>query len=140
MDRKKTLRYLQTRRFTGRRGLTPIKTKQKRTIPKTRSHRVETKPYVPLREYTGSFESRERQATDKEKHCEDPKWEGDQISCLDGEWQNKEECEKTQSEGNTENSAESIHPGPIQAVSTLHPESADDQTGYKNEIESEVIP
>jgi hypothetical protein len=140
MDRKKTLRYLQTRRFTGRRGVTPIKTKQKRTIPKTRSHRVETKPYVPLREHTGSHESSERQAADKEKQCEDPKREGDQISCLDGEWQNKEECEKAQSEGNTENSTESIHPGPIQTVYTLSPDSADDKTYEETRVESEVIP
>lgn len=140
MDCKKTLRSLQTRRFTGRRGLTPIRTKQKRTIPKTRSHRVETKPYVPLREYTGSLESSERKASDKEEHCNDKKREGDQSGdCERGE-QNQEERSQIESKGNTENSAKSVHPGPVQALSALPRESADDETCEETHIEAEELP
>ncbi len=140
MDVKKTFRCLQTRRFTGRRGLTPMKTKQRRVIPKTRGHRVEKKPYVPIRKYAGSHNNEGRKETDTKESCENSQWEGNQGSHNLGGQENKEECKETQSIRNTENSEEPVHPGPVQALSEMHPQSADDTTSEKGGIESEELP
>ena len=140
MDVKKTLRCLQTRRFTGRRGLTPIRTKQKKTIPKTRGHKVEKKPYVPLRKHTSTQQLGERQATDQEKHSQDQQREGDQGSGRGGKREGEEEHQEIIEVRDTENSTESIHPGPVQTVSALPEQAAVHTSSETPLIEAEELP
>lgn len=140
MDVKKTLRCLQTRRFTGRRGLTPIKTKQKKSIPKTRGHKVEKKPYVPLRKHTSSQQSGKRQTTDQEKHSQDQQREGDQVGCCGGERKDEEKHQEVVQCRDTENSTESIHPGPVQTLSALSEQAAVHAPSETPLIEAEELP
>lgn len=117
-----------------------MKTKQRKTIPKTRGHRVEKKPYVPLRECTDAQQSGERKASDQKKNSEDQKREGDQSGLGGGRRENKEECAQVDCQGNTENSEQSIHPGPIQTLSALSEQAACD-TAYETPlVEAEEIP
>lgn len=117
-----------------------MKTKQRKSIPKTRGHRVEKKPYVPLREHSDAQQHQRRQASDKKEHSEDQKREGNQISPGGGGREDKEECAQVECSGNSENSEESIHPGPIQTLSALSQQAACD-TAYETPlIEAEEIP
>jgi hypothetical protein len=117
-----------------------MKTKQRKTIPKTRSHRVEKKPYVPLRECSDAQQYEGRKETNTEKCSDDQKREGDQSCLSGGGRKNKEECEEAQPAGNTENSEESIHPGPLQTLHQLHPQCAGDEKAEKTLVEAEEIP
>lgn len=139
MDGIKSLkRYFQTRRFTGRRGITPMKSKHRKTVPKTRSHKVEKKPYVPIRKHTSSHVQSEWKEPDKEKHCEDTQREGNQDSHQDRGWKSEEEHAQIEPIRNTENSEKSIHPGPVQTLSEMC-ECADDKTSGETEIEAEEL-
>ena len=141
MDVAKTLkRYFQTRRFTGRRGITPMKTKHRKSVPKTRSHKVEKRPYVPIRKHTTPEQPRKREATDTEEHCEDTKRKGEQDSDSGEGRKDKEEHAQIEQSGNTENSEKSVHPGPLQALPELYKWCADDTEAGETEIEAEELP
>ena len=146
MDLKKTLRCLQTRRFTGRRGVTPIRSKLKKSIPKTRGHKVEKKPYVPLRKHTSTQQLHQRQETNKEEYSENQKGEGDESGNSTSGRQDEEKCKEIVQSGNSENSKESVHPGPVQTLLDMSQQTiAKDQTSAvkasddKTEIEAEVL-
>ena len=87
MDRAKTLdqrllkRCFQTRRFTGRRGITPMKSKHKKAVPKTRGHKVGKRPYVPIRKHSVSQQYEQWKDTDTEEHCKDKERKGAEDSC-----------------------------------------------------------
>lgn len=133
-------RYRLTRRISGRRGVTPIKSKHKKTIPKTRGHKLEKKPYVPLRKHTNTQSDEERKDSYKDKYGKDPERKGDQDSCLGGEREDTQEHTQTVSLGDQENPEESVHPGTLQAVLDLPTATASVQTADKTEIEAEEIP
>ena len=141
MDGAKSLkRYFQTRRFTGRRGITPMKSKHKKSVAKTRGHKVEKKPYVPIRKHTGPQQHGERQGKDKDEHSDNQKREGDQDSGGEGGKEDKEEHTQVDKGGDTENSEKPVHPGPIQAASEMHQSGAVDAQTSETEIEAEELP
>ena len=140
MESKKTLRCSQTRRFSGRRGITPIRGKHKKPIPKTRGHKVEKKPYVPLRKHTSSQQHGKWQEKDTKEHCENSEREGDEICNLGDGRQNQEKCEVVVQSGNSENSEKSVHPGPVQTLSEMCKQPAYDKEGEETSIEAEELP
>ena len=141
MDGTKTLRrYFQTRRFKGRRGITPMKTKHKKPIPKTRGHKVERKPYVPIRKLTNAQQHGQRDTKDKDEHCKDSQREGDQDSHHEGERKDQEEHTQVEPSRATENSEKSVHPGPLQTVPGLPEQTAAHTETDETQIESEELP
>lgn len=140
LDQKTLLkRYFQTRRFTGRRGITPMKTKQRKSVPKTRGHKVDKKPYVPIRKHTGAQRHCEREGTNTEECSKDSKREGEQDSHSGEGRQNKEKHAQVEPIRNTENSEKSIHPGPVQTLPEMHKWCADDTETAETEIEAEEL-
>lgn len=141
MESKKSLRYAKTRRYTGRRSITPMKSKHRKTIPKTRHHKVERKTHVPVLQHTGSQQLSERKEADKDQHSQHTKWEGNQDSHSPGERKDTQEHSQVEQVRNTENSEEPIHPGLIQTLPDLSQSeiTAVDQTSDKTEIEAEEL-
>lgn len=141
MDVQKSLRrYLQTRRFTGRRGLTPMKTKHRKTIPKTRGHRVGKKIHVPVLKHTSPQRDGEWGTEDENKHSEHQGQEGNQNSGSQGKREDTKEHTQVEQSGNSENSEKSVHPGPIQTLPDMPEQSAVHETSDKTEIEAEELP
>jgi hypothetical protein len=139
MDGTKSLkRYFLTRRVTGRRSITPMKTKQKKTVPKTRGHKVEKKPYVPIRKHTSPQQHGERQREDSREHGEDSERQRNQDSCLEAGRKDKEEYTQVEQGGTTENSEKSVHPGPLQTVPEMYT-CADDTQTSETCIEAEEL-
>ena len=132
-------RYAQTRRISGRRGLTPIRSKKK-AVPKTRGHKVEKKRYVPLRKHTGSQHTEERVPGDTDKHSEDSERQGNQDSHDSGTRQDTEKHTQAESIRAEEDSTESVHPGPVQTLPDMSEQTAVVKTADKEEIEAEVLP
>lgn len=139
METKQTLRYALTRRTTGRRSLTPMRSKVKKTIPKTRGHRVGKKLHVPVLKHPSPQRDGERSSEDKKEHSEHQGQEGDQDGRSEGKWEDTKEYTSIEPSGNTENSEESIHPGPVQTVPDLSEQTALHQTSDKESIESEEL-
>lgn len=140
MDGIKSLkRYFQTRRFTGRRGITPMKSKHRKSVPKTRSHKVEKKPYVPIRKHSVSQCPGERKAADTEKHSENQEWQRNEDSDSNERRKTQEEHTQVDQGGNTENSEKPVHPGPVQTLPELHKGCADDTETAETEIEAEEL-
>lgn len=142
MNESRSLRrYLQTRRFSGRRGITPMRTKHRRSIVKTRSHKVE-KPDVSIRKHTISRINRKWKEENTQEYCEDKKRKGDENSSHGGEWEDTEKCSQVEQNGNQEDSTESIHPGLIQTLPPMSEQkqtTADDETSDQTEIEAEEL-
>jgi hypothetical protein len=140
MDERTTLRrYLQTRRFSGRRGLTPMKTKHRKSVPKTRSHRIEKRTDVSVRKHTISCVNRKWKEDNEKEHRKDSEREGDKDGDPGTRKEDKEECSQVEQIGDAEDSTESVHPGPLQAVPGLPQQSADDETPEQTEIEAEEL-
>jgi len=116
-----------------------MRSKHKRSAAKTRSSKVEVKPYVPLRKHTSPLVDGKRDSKDAKEHCEDCKWEGNQNSCLGGEREIQDQHAQTEQIRTQENSEESIHPGPVQTMSELSEQAAVDPTSDETEIEAEVL-
>lgn len=133
-------RYRLTRRISGRRGVTPIKSKHRKTIPKTRGHKLEKKPYVPLRKHTNAQSDEERKEPYKDKYSEDSERQGNQNSSSEGKRDNTEEHTQAEQVRNPEDPAESVYPGTVQTLPDLFEQTASVQTADKTEIESEEIP
>lgn len=138
-QQSKIKRYIQTRRFTGRRGLTPIKSKHKAHLRKTRGHKVEYKPYVPILKHTGSQQHDERKEDNKSEYSQSEKRQGNEDSHHEGKREDTQEHSQVKQGGNTENSKESIHPGPLQALLRLLESTAACEEDDKTEIEAEEI-
>jgi hypothetical protein len=136
---KKTSRYVYTRRVTGRRSITPIRSKQKKLIKKTRGHKVERKPYVSILKHATAHSDGKREETDKSQLSDCQEREGDKDGSLEGEWKDPQEHTQAIESGNTENSEESVHPGPIQTLSNMPESTASSETSDKTEIESEQL-
>jgi hypothetical protein len=139
LSAKKSSRYVHTRRLTGRRSITPIRSKQKKLIKKTRGHKVERKPYVSILKHTTANSDGERKETDKSQLSDGQEREGDKDGSLEGERKDPKEHTQANESGNTENSEESIHPGPVQTVPNMSESTASPETSDKAEIESEKL-
>ena len=143
MEVAKTLGYSKyTRRIKGRRAITPMRSKHKCQIKKTRGHKVEKRPHVPLLKHTGSLLHGEREEKDKSQLGEHPQRQGNQDSDNQGGEENKKEHSQAEQVRNTENSEKSIHPGPVQTVPHMSQSdtlAADDETYDKTEIEAEEL-
>ena len=143
MEVSRTLGYSKwTRRFKGRRAITPMRSKHKCQIKKTRGHKVEKRPHVPLLKHTGSLHPGEREEKDKSQLSEHPQRQGNQDSDNQGGEENKKEHSQAEQVRNTENSEKSIHPGPVQTVPHMSQSdtlAADDETYDKTEIEAEEL-
>lgn len=128
-------RYKFTRRYSGRRAITPMRSKVKK-IQKTRGHKVEKK-HVPLCKQTSSHDHEKRSETSHEdKHGEYQEWKGKQNGyCQAGE-EDKEEQTQVEQERNSTDSTKQIHPGPIQALLCLSASQYDTQ---EEKIEAEQL-
>ncbi len=144
MEPQKRFRFpSKTLRFTGRRGLTPMKTRQKRLIPKTRRHlsKNTVEDGIQLRKHTDSQLDGERKKTDESQHRENQEREGNQGSQGGGKREDTQKQTQLEQSRDQQNTEESVHPGTLQ---TLHPMSeqsisaCDPQTD-KTEIEAEVL-
>lgn len=140
MEVTRTLGYPRyTKRITGRRAITPMRSKHKHHIKKTRGHKVEKRPYVPLLKHTSSQLIGERKEADEGQLGEHQKREGDQDCHDQGGKQDTQELTQVEQVRNTENSEKSVHPGPVQTVFDLPEGCADDTQAIETEIESEVL-
>jgi hypothetical protein len=140
MEVNQTLgRYKHTRRITGRRAITPIQSKNRKIIKKTRGHKVERRPYVSILKHSVSHVAGEWKETDKSQLGEHSERQGDEDSHDKGEWKNEEELSSPQQIRNTENSEKSVHPGPVQTMPDLPEQAAYDQASDKKEIEAELL-
>ena len=133
-------RYPQTRRTSGRRGVTPIKSKHKKTVPKTRGHKLERKRYVPLRKHTDAQHSEGRETSCPDQHSDHSERKGDQDCVNSGARQDAEECTQVEQLRDAQDSEESVHPGPVQTVLNMPEQTAVVQTSDKEEIEAEELP
>jgi hypothetical protein len=116
-----------------------MRSKQKKTIPKTRGHRIGKKNHVPIFKHTGPQRDGERSSENQKEHCEHQGEEGDQNSGDTGAWEDTKEYTQIESNRNTENSEKPVHPGPLQTVSELSKQTALHQTSDNAEIESEEL-
>jgi hypothetical protein len=132
-------RYKYTRRITGRRAITPIQSKHRKLIKKTRGHKVERKPYVSILKHPVSHIHGGREEENKNEFCDNSQREGDQDSHDKGKGEDKKEHTQVEQIRDTENSEKSVHPGPVQTVPDLSQQAAYDQTPDKTEIEAELL-
>ena len=143
MEVGKTLGYSKwTRRIKGRRAITPMRSKHKCQIKKTRGHKVEKKPHVPLFKHSSSLHDSERKEEDQSQLGEHSQWKGDKDSNDKGGKENTKEHAQVEQVRNTENSEKSIHPGPVQTLPNMSESdtfAADDETYDKTEIEAEQL-
>lgn len=122
LDRSK--RYKFTRRYSGRRAITPMRSKIKK-IQKTRGHRVEKK-HVPLCKQTNTHHDEKRSETCcKDEYCRHQEWEGEQNGSYQGREENQEKQTQAEQKGSTNDTTKQIHPGPIQTLLCL-PETSPD--------------
>jgi hypothetical protein len=117
-----------------------MKTKHRKTIPKTRGHRVEKKQNVHLRKHTSPKQHDKRETNDEDQHGQDSKREGNKDGCPGGEREDTKKHTQVEQSGNSENSEESVHPGLIQTLPDMLEQSAVHETSDKTEIEAEEIP
>ena len=140
MEVKKTLGYSRyTRRVTGRRAITPMRSKHKNHIKKTRGHKIGKKTYVPLLKHTVSYNDGEREKKDTGQCSEYQKRQGNEDSDDKGGKEDTQELTQVEQIGNTENSEKSVHPGPVQTLPDLLEGCADDTQAEETQIESEVL-
>ena len=141
MEPKKRFRFpTKTLRFTGRRGITPMKTKQKRLIPKTRKHKVEDG--ILLRKQADSQLSKEREASDKSKYGENQQGERHQDGSLGRKREDAKEQTQAEQSRDEQNQEESVHPGTLSTLCSMSEQpvaTACDTLTDKTEIEAEVL-
>lgn len=129
-------RYKFTRRYSGRRAITPMRSKLKK-IQKTRGHKVEKK-HVPLFKHTSSFHDGERKKEDESQCCKHTERKGNQDSDNKRGKENQKEHTSSEQERNDQDSKESIHPGPVQTLPRL-PEHAYGDDTQEETIEAEQL-
>lgn len=134
MNGLRALRVLnRTRRFHGRRAITPLRPKRKRIL-KTRCH---TKVgNVSIQQHTGSRSDGKWSSQDQKEHSEHQGREGNKIGGDHGKWKDSEECEELDQCGNEEDSELTVHPGSLQEVSRL-PEYASSDSTNETELKGE---
>ena len=137
---KRYRRYANTRRGTGRRGLTPIKTRQKRLIPKTHRsnhhHRVDD---VSVYQHSGTQHDSKRKGSGSCEHSQHQEWKGDQGSTDNQGRKDEKEQTPIDEEGDKQYSTEQVHPGTLQEVQQLFEQDAFQETADKTEIEAEEL-
>lgn len=118
-----------------------MKTKQRKAVPKTRGHKVEKRPYVPIRKLTSSQRLRERQGANTEEYSQDSERKGEQDSDSGEGRENKEKHAQVEPIRDTENSEKSVHPGPVQTVHHMseQPQTACDTETEETHIEAELL-
>jgi hypothetical protein len=116
-----------------------MKTKHRKSVPKTRSHRIEKRTDVSVRKHAISCVNRKWKEENEKEYRKDSEREGDKDSDSGRGEEDKEECSQIEQIGDAKHSNESVHPGPLQAVPGLPEQSADDQTPEQTEIEAEEL-
>lgn len=130
-------RYKFTRRYSGRRAITPMRSKLKK-IQKTRGHRVEKK-HVPLSKQTSTHHDEEGSKTcHQDEHCGHQEWKGEQNGHHQGREENQEEQTQTIEERSSTDSTKQIHPGPIQTLLLVSATAAITDT-QEEKIEAEQL-
>lgn len=115
--------FKKTRCLHGRRAITPIRHKKK----KTRSNHLVGKHGVklPICEHSGASHVGQRENEDKKEYSGNQEWKGDEDRGNRGEREDKDINKATESRGNPIDSNESVHPGSIQEL---------------REVSAEIIP
>lgn len=140
MELSQSLRYAKTRRFTGRRSITPMRSKHKhKSIGKTRGHRVEKRKHVQLLQHTGPQHDGKREGEDENQHGGGTQGEGHQDCDSSAKWEDTQINQEAEQIRDRKDSKESIHPGPLQTVSDMSEQTADYQKQDKEGIEAEEL-
>ena len=140
MELSQLLRYAKTRRFTGRRSITPMRSKHKhKSIGKTRGHRVEKKNHVQLLKHTGPQHDEKWEGNNKDQHSRGTEGQGNQDCDSPRKREDTQIDEEAEQFRDKKDSKESIHPGPLQTLSNMSEQTADYQNQDKEGIEAEEL-
>jgi hypothetical protein len=126
--------FKKTRCLHGRRALTPIRHKKK----KTRSHHSigkKTRNVVQLQQHTGTSHVSEWEEQNENQYGQNQEREGNENSGSPGERKDKEVKQDSDYERDTIHPKESVHPGSIQELREVSAESiaeADTQDEEEN--------
>jgi len=108
-----------TRRFHGRRAITPIRNRKNKRYARTRSHnRLEESNGVPVLQRTDSHVGEKREEDDKKEHSGCEKREGDKDGLNEGKGAHAEKHETPDTERNSQHSELTVHPGSVQGLPT----------------------
>lgn len=108
-----------TRRFHGRRAITPIRNRKNKRYARTRSHtRVEESNVVPVLQRTDSHVGEKREEDDKKEHSRCEKREGDKDGLNEGKGAHAENDEASDTQGDSQHSELTVHPGSVQGLPT----------------------
>ena len=118
-----------TRRFKGRRAITPMRSRGK----KTRSILVRKKRNVLLSKPSEPRINRERSQENTTEQCDSQEREGSQGSSGQGEQQGKEVVKTPDSQGDQCDSPRPIHPGSVQGLPSSASLLEFDETELKEE-------
>lgn len=130
-------RYKYTRRYSGRRAITPMRSKLKK-IQKTRGHRVEKK-HVPLCKQTNTHDHEKRSETNHEdEYCEHQEWKGEQNGSYQAGKEDQEKQTQVEQKRNSTDSTKQIHPGPIQTLLCVF-DTASQYDAQEEKIEAEQL-
>jgi hypothetical protein len=125
-----------TRRFHGRRSVTPMRHKSKKPSKTRCISKVERTDFhgIPIRKHTSASQSDERDTQNKDEHCEDQERKGNKDCDDEGKRKDAEVHEEVEPLGNSEYSEQPVHPGSIQELREL-PASVEvtDETGPEEE-------
>jgi len=106
-----------TRRFHGRRAITPIRNRKNKRYARTRSHnRVEESNAIPVLQQTDSHVGEKREEDHKKEHSRCEKREGDKDSRDEGKREDAEKHETPETEGDSRHSELTVHPGSVQGL------------------------
>ena len=108
-----------TRRFHGRRAITPIRNRKNKRYARTRSHnRLEDSNGVPVLQRTDSHVGEKREEDDKKEHSRCEKREGDKDGLNEGKGAHAEKHETSDTQGDSQHSELTVHPGSVQGLPT----------------------
>lgn len=108
-----------TRRFHGRRAITPIRNRKNKRYARTRSHnRVEESNAVPVLQPADSHIGEKQEKDDKKEHSGCEKREGDKDSRDEGKREDAEKHKTPHTEGDSQHSELTVHPGSVQGLPT----------------------
>ena len=108
-----------TRRFHGRRAITPIRNRRNKRYARTRSHtRVEESNAVSVLQRTDSHVGEKREEDDKKEHSRCEKREGDKDGLNEGKGTHAENDEAPDTQGDSQHSELTVHPGSVQGLPT----------------------
>ena len=119
MNGFKTLRALgnKTRRFQGRRSITPIKPKKKRIVKTRYVKKVENA--VSIQQQSSSRSDGKWSAQDQKEYSGDFQWEGNKDGGNHGKREDSQKHKEAECGGNQKDSTESVYPGSLQELHEL---------------------